>query len=150
MVEERTNKPQQPTLSRISSATSTYVPQTFQQQPAPAGREYILTTPETQMPASKAIQTAQQNQMAPRGQQQPRGQLTFFVVVDDQQAGCSRPLIFTLTPMKPLNPPSIASATGKESLRNISGYSDFLGNLQSVMRYQQIDTPQTFPPGDLH
>ena len=35
-------------------ATSTFVPQTFQQpqQPAPATREYILTIRETQMPSS--------------------------------------------------------------------------------------------------
>ena len=34
---------QEPTLSRNSSATATFVSQTFQQQPAPAAREYILT-----------------------------------------------------------------------------------------------------------
>ena len=52
--EERTHQPQQPSLFRSFSATSTYVPLTFQQlqQPAPAGQEYILTIPETQMPAS--------------------------------------------------------------------------------------------------
>ena len=51
---EKTHQPQQPTLSRSSSATSTYVPQTFQQpqQQAPAAREYILHIPETQIPVS--------------------------------------------------------------------------------------------------
>ena len=59
MEDERSRQPQQPqqqTLSRSSSATSTFVPQTFQQQPAPVAREYILTIPETQMPASQVIQ----------------------------------------------------------------------------------------------
>ena len=55
--EERSRQPQQiqqPAVSRSSSATSTFVPQKFQQpeQPAPDAREYILTIPETQMPAS--------------------------------------------------------------------------------------------------
>ena len=79
---------------------------TFQQphKPAPAAREYILIIPDTQMPASQAIQTAQQSQMATKGQ----------LVVDDQQAEPSRPLNFTLTPTKQFNPPSIASATGEE------------------------------------
>ena len=80
-VEERSRQPQQPqqqTLSRNSSTTSTFVPQTFQQpqQPALAAREYILTIPETQMPARQAIQPAQQIQVAANGQQQPRGQPT--------------------------------------------------------------------------
>ena len=76
--EERCYQPQQPTLSRSSSANSTFVPQTFQQpqQPAPAAREYILTIPETPMPASRVIQPAQQIQMATKGQQQPRGKPT--------------------------------------------------------------------------
>ena len=63
-VKQRSPQPQQsqqPTLSRSSSATSAFVPQTFQQsqQIAPAAREYI---PETQMPASQVIQPAQQIQ----------------------------------------------------------------------------------------
>ena len=80
---------QQQTLPRSSSATLTFVPQTFQQpqQPAPAARECILTIPETQMPLSQVIQPAQQSQ-----QQQSRGQPTPFLVIDDQKAGASRPL----------------------------------------------------------
>ena len=60
------------TDTRSSSATSSFVPQTFQQsqQPAPAARENILTIPETQMPASQIIQTAQQSQVATKGQQE--------------------------------------------------------------------------------
>ena len=90
--------------SRNSSATSTFVPQTFQhpQQPAPPASEYTLTIPETQMPSSQNIQPAQQSQVASKGEQQhSRGQLTSFLVVDDQQqAGPSRPLTFILRPTK--------------------------------------------------
>ena len=109
-------------------------------------KEYILTIPQTQMPAGQVIQPAQQSQVTTKGQQQPRGQLTSFIVVDDQQPGPSRPLTFTLTPTKYFNPPSVTSATGKESQHNISGLSSFFGNLQSVLSYQQIDTPQQFSP----
>ena len=128
------------------------MPQTFQQpqQPAPAAMEYILTIPETQMPASQPIQLTQQSQVATKEQQQPRGQLTSFLVVDDQQAGPTRLLTFTMTPKKHFNPPSVASATGEESQHNILGLSSFFGNLQSVMSYQQINTPQLFSPPDLH
>ena len=117
--------PQQQTLSRSSRATSTFVPQTFQQpqQPAPAAREYIL-------------------------QQQSTGQPTSFQVVDNQQAGPLRPLTFTLTLMKQLNPPSVASATGRENQHNISGPSSFFENLPSVLSYQQVNTLQPFPPPD--
>ena len=79
-------QPQQQTLSRNSSATSTFVPQTFHkpQQPAPAAKKYILTIPQTQMPSSQVIQPTQQNQVATKGQQQQsRGQSTSFLVVDD-------------------------------------------------------------------
>ena len=90
--EERRQQPQQPrqpTLYRSSSTTSTFLIQTFQQpkQPALAARKYILTILETQMPAGQAIKPAQQSQVATKGQQQPRGQRTTFVVVDDQQPG---------------------------------------------------------------
>ena len=74
----QSQQPQQQSLSQRTSATSTFVPRTFQQpqQAAPA-RDYILTTPETQMPARQVIQTAQQSQVATKGQQQQsRGQLT--------------------------------------------------------------------------
>ena len=72
----------QTTLSRSSSATSTYVPQTFQQpqQPAPAAGKYILHIPETQMSASQAIQTAQQSQVATKGQQLSRGCMADFLL----------------------------------------------------------------------
>ena len=50
-IQSRPNEKSQ-TLSRSSSATSTFVIQ----EPEPALMEYILTIPETQMPASKPIQ----------------------------------------------------------------------------------------------
>ena len=153
--EEHGRQPQQPqqwTLSQSSSATLTYMPQTFQQpqQPAPAAREYILTIPETQMPLSQVIQPAQQSQVASKGQQQQsRGQPTSCLVIDNQQAGPSRPLTFTLMPMKHFNPPSVASATAEEGQHNISGRLSFLRNLQSMMSYQQIDTLQPFLPANV-
>ena len=62
-------QPQQQTLSQSSSATSTFVSQTFQQpeQPSQAAREYNLTT---QMPSSQVIKPAQQSHVATKGQQQ--------------------------------------------------------------------------------
>ena len=124
--------------------------QTFQQpqQPVPAAREYILTIPKTQMPASQVIQPDQHSQVATNGQQQQtRRQPNSFQIVDDQQAESS-PLMFTKTPTKHFNPPSVASATSEETQYNISGLSSFFGNLQSVMSYQQIDTPQPYSPAD--
>ena len=50
--------------------------------------------------------------------------------------------------MKHFNPPSVASATGKESQHNILGHSSFFKNLHSVMCYQQTDTLQLFSPAD--
>ena len=139
--EDRGHQPQQSqqhTLSRSSSAASTFVTHTFEQpqESTPAAREYIITIPETQMPARQAIQTAQQTQVATKGQQQPRGQPTSFLVVDNQQAGPSRLLTFTLTLTKQFNPLSDASATGKK----------VFGNLLSVLSYQQIDKLQPFSP----
>ena len=50
------------------------LPHTFQQpqQPEVADREYILTVPETQVPANQASQPAQQSQVGARGQQHPK------------------------------------------------------------------------------
>ena len=73
-------------------------------------------------------------------QQQTRGQLTFFLVIEDQ-----RTTPFTLMLTK-IYPTSVASAKCQQK---ISGLSNFFGiNLQSVMSYQQIDTLQPFSPAD--
>ena len=98
------------------------------------------------MPANKAIQSAQQSQLATKGQHQPRGQPTSFLVVDDQKTGPLRPLSFTLTLTKHFKMLSVASVAGEESQNNISGLSSLFGNLQSVMSYQQIATPEPFLP----
>ena len=117
------------------------MPQTFQlpQQPAADEREYILTISEPQMLSSQVIQPAQQSKVATKGQQQQSiGQPTSFLVTDDQKAGPSRPLTFTLTPTNHFNPPSVASTTDKEGQHNISGLSSFF--VLSVLSYQQIET----------
>ena len=67
------------------------------------------------MPASQVIQPAQQSQVVTKGQPEPRGQLTSFIFVDDQQPEPLRPLTFALTQTKHFNPPSVASATGKQN-----------------------------------
>ena len=54
------------------------------QQSPPAARECILTITETRMPACQTNQPAQQSQVATKGQQQPRVQLTSFLVVNFQ------------------------------------------------------------------
>ena len=83
--EEHGHLVQQPhpqTLLRSSSTTLGFLPRTFQQpQQAPAAREYSLTIPEMQMPASQVIQPSVATK---EQQQQTRGQPTSFIVVDDQ------------------------------------------------------------------
>ena len=66
-------------------------------------------------------------------QQESRGQPNSLLVVDDQQTGPSKPLDFTLMLTKHFNPPSVASATGEESQRNMSGLSSFFGHIPSVL-----------------
>ena len=122
----------------------------FNSHQQPAAREYILTTPETQMPSIQVIQHTQQSQVASKGQQQQSGEqpISFIVVDDQQQAEPSRQLTFSLTLTKHFNPPSVSSGTGEESQHNISGLSSFSRNLQSLVSYQQIDKPQPFLPVD--
>ena len=99
---------------------------------AASGREYIMTIPKTQMPASQVIKPAQQTQVVPRGQQQSRGQQTSYIVIDNQQPRTSRQLHFTISPTKAFNAPSVASVTGDE-VHTTSNNSCIFGNLQSVM-----------------
>ena len=58
-----------------------------------------------------------------------------FLVVDDQQPGTTRQLMFTLSQ--------------KDSQHNTSGLSSLFGRIPSVLQYQQIDTPQPFSPSQL-
>ena len=67
-----------------------------------------------------------------------------FLVVDDQQSGLSRQLMFALSPTKTLNPPSVASGQQEDSQHNTSGLSSLFRSIPSVLQYQQIDTPQPF------
>ena len=77
-----------------------------------------------------------QHQVGTKGQHQPRGQPTSFVVADEQQPEPSRLLTFTLTLTQHFSPLSAASATLKERQLSISGNSSFFGNLKSVISYQ--------------
>ena len=105
------------TYTRTSSSTTyTHEPQTFQlKQSAISATEYILVIPETHMPATQVIQPAQRSQVVLRGQQKPKGPQTSCVVVNDQQPGTSRQLLFTISPSKVFNPLSVASVTDEES-----------------------------------
>ena len=67
-------------------------------------------------------------------------QPTSYVVVDDQQPGTSRQMIF--------NPPSVAPSQQEESQHNTSGLSSLFGAIPSVLQYQQMDT-QPFSPSQL-
>ena len=118
---------------------------------ATAGREYILTIPETRavsIPVVQPTQTAtgQPVTVIAKVQQPPRpssasAQPTFYVVVDDQQPGTSRQMIF--------NPPSVAASQQEETQHNTSGLSSLFGAIPSVRQYQQMDTAQPFSPSQL-
>ena len=76
----------------------------------------------------------------PWGPSSSSAQPTFYVVVDDQQPGTSRQMIF--------NPPSVATSQ-QESQHNTSGLSSLFTAIPSVLTYQQMDTPQPFSPPTL-
>ena len=71
------------------------------------------------------------------------------LVVDEQQPGTSRQLMFTLSLTKTVNPPSVAASQQEESQYNTSGLSSLFGMIPSVLQYHQIDTPQPFSPSQL-
>ena len=89
---------------------SSHCPEAMQ---ATAGREYILTTPDTQPVCVPVVQPTQISTTQPatgigKVQQPPRPASTSpqpasFLVVDDQQPGTSRQLMFTLSPGKTVN-----------------------------------------------
>ena len=120
-------------------------------------REYILTIPDTQQVSTPAMQpsqiaTAQSPtvivKVQPQRSASASSQAASFLVVDDQQPGPSRQLMFALTPTKTFNPPSVASEHHEDSQYNTSGLSLFR-SIPSVLQYQQIDTPQPFSPSQL-
>ena len=118
---------------------------------ATAGHEYILTIPETQpvsIPVGQPTQTAtgEPVTMIAKVQQPPRpssvsAQPTSYIVVDDQQPGTSRQMLF--------NPPAVSPSQQEESQHNTSGLSILFAAIPSVLMYQQMDTPQPFSPSQL-
>ena len=74
----------------------------------------------------------------PLGPPSASAQETSYIIVDDQQSGTSRQMIF--------NPPSVAPSQQEESQHNTSGLSSLFAAIPSVLQYQQINTPQPFSP----
>ena len=115
------------------------------------GREYVLTIPETQPVSIPVVQpqhtttgqpvTVIAKVQQPSGPSSSSAQPTSYVVVDDQQPGTSRQMIF--------NPPSVAPSQQEESQHNTSGLSSLFAHIPSVLMYQQMDTPQAFSPSQL-
>ena len=68
-------------------------------------------------------------------------QPTSYLVVDDQQPGTSRQMLF--------NPTSVAASQQEESQHNTSGLSSLFAAIPSVLTYQQMDTPKPFSPSQL-
>ena len=77
----------------------------------------------------------------PSGPSSSSAQPTSYVVVDDQQPGTSRRMIF--------NPTSVEPSQQEESQHNTSGLSSLFAAIPSVLAYQQMDTPQPFSPSQL-
>ena len=101
-------------VTKSQEVTTCQLPEASQ---ATAAREYILTIPETQPVSIPVVQPTQTATGEPvtvivKVQQPPRpssasAQPTSYVVVDDQQPGTSRHMIF--------NPPSVAASQQEES-----------------------------------
>ena len=97
-----------------------------------AGWEYILTIPETQgvsIPVVQPQQTTSEKPVTviakiqqPLGPSSSAAQPTSYLVLDDQQAGTSKEMIF--------NPPSLAPSQQEETRYNTSGFSGFFGAMQ--------------------
>ena len=135
-------------VAKSQEVTTYLLPEASQ---ATAGPEYILTILETQpvsIPVVQPTQTAtggpvtviakvQQPSMPSSASAQP----SCYIVVDDQQIGTSRQMIF--------NPPSVAASPQEESQHNTSGLSSLFGAIPCVLQYQQMDTSQPFSPSQL-
>ena len=116
----------------------------------------ILNTQQISTPAVQPTQMAAPQQLTVIAKvQQPQrsasasAQPASFIVVDDQQPGPSRQLMFAFSPTKTLDPPSIASGQQEDSQDNTSGLSSLFGSIPSILQYQQIDTLQPFSPSQL-
>ena len=118
---------------------------------ATAGHEYILTIPDSQPISIPVVQPQQiattQSATVIAKVQQPSSpssasaQTISYIVMDDQQPGTSKQMIF--------NPPSVAASQQEETQHNTSGLSSPFGAIPSVLQCQQIDTPQPFSPSQL-
>ena len=143
-------------VTTIQQVTTFQLPQAKQ---ATAGREYILPIPDTQPVSVPVVQptqiaTTQPATVIAKVQQPSRpssvsAQPISYLVVDEQQPGTFRQLIFSLSPTKTVNPPSVAAVQQEESQHNTSGLSSLVGAIPSVLQYQQINTPQPFSPSQL-
>ena len=135
-------------VTKSQEVTTYQLPEASQ---ATAGREYMLTIAETQPVSIPVVQPTQTATGEPvtliaKVQQPSRpssasAQPTSYIVVDDQQPGTSRQMIF--------NPPSVAPSPQEESQHNTSGLSSLFGAIPSVLQFQQMDTPQPFSPSQL-
>ena len=147
---------------RKKQVTTTQQVTTFQlpeATQATAGREYILTIPDTQsvstpvvQPTQKAVPNlatviakVQQPQRSASASSQPAS----LIVVDDQQPGPSRQLMFALSPTKTFNLPSVACGQQEDSQHNTSGLASLFESIPSILQYQQINTLQPFSPSQL-
>ena len=126
---------------------------------ATAGHEYILTMLDTKPVSTPVVQptpaAAPQPARVIAIVQQPQRQASVsaqpasYLVVDDQQPGTFRQLMFTLSPAKTFNPPSVASGQQEGSQHNTSVLISLFGSIPSVLQYKQIDTPQPLSPSQL-
>ena len=109
-------------VTTSQQVTTFQVPEATQ---ATAGREYILIIPDTQPVSIPVVQpsqiaTTQPATVITKVQQPPQpasvsAQPASFLVVDDQQPWTSRQLMFTMSPAKPANPPSVGSGQQQDS-----------------------------------
>ena len=135
-------------VTTSQQVTTFQLPETTQ---ATAGCEYMITILETQAVSIPVVQptqiaTTQPATVIAKVQQPSRpssasAQPISYVVVDDQQLGNSRQMIF--------NPPSVAASQHEKSQHNTLGLSSLFGAIPSVLQYQQLDTPQPFSPSQL-
>ena len=138
-------------VTTSQQATTFQLPEATQ---AIAGREYIFTILKIQtvsIPFIQATQTSTgepdtviakvQQLQRPSSSSPSTKPATSYVVVDDQQPGTSRQMIY--------NPSSVAPSQQEESQHNTSGLSSLFVAILSVLQYQQIDTQQPFSPSQL-
>ena len=126
-------------VTKSQEVTAYQLPEALQ---STAGQEYVLTILETHsvsIPQPQQTTTGQPVTVIAKVQQPSESlsssaQPTSYVVVDDQQRGTSRQMMF--------NPPSVATSQQEES-------PSLFVAIPSVLTYQQMDTPQPFSPSQL-